>query len=257
MADPAGRKVGRVTEHAVRTATPVDAIADAFLDHDLELNPIAATFIGVAGYDDRLTDFSPDANEARAELRRRALAELDSVTPGDEVDRVTIAALRERLGLDIEIQESGTNERSLNNVASPLQEIREVFDLMPTDTPEHWETIAVRAAAVPDAIASYIAALRTAKERGDVVPVRQVRAGIEQASKFGGPDGFWIALARDTTAGDSPLPGTLRAELEAACAKAADAYLGLATMLRDELLPVAPKADAIGPDRYPLFSRAL
>jgi uncharacterized protein (DUF885 family) len=255
MSDPASRKVGRVTEQASRTASPVDAIADAFLDRDLELNPIAATFIGVAGYDDRLTDFSPAANEERAKLRRRTLAELEGVTLVDDVDRVTIGALQERLGLDIEIQESGANERSLNNIASPLQEIREVFDLMPTDTPEHWETIVVRAAAVPKAIASYSAALRTAKERGDVVPIRQVRAGIEQASKFGGPDGFWITLARDATAGGSPLPGALRAQLEAACAKAADAYVGLATTLHDELLPVAPEADAIGPDRYPLFSR--
>jgi uncharacterized protein (DUF885 family) len=244
-----------VTNSTVRTASAVDGIADRFLDAELGLNPIAATFIGVSGYDDRLTDFSPAANEERAQLRRRTLRDVDGVTPGDEVDRVTIAAMCERLGLDVEIQESGANERSLNNVASPLQEIREVFDLMPTDTREQWETIATRAAAVPEAITSYVSALRVAKDRGDVVPVRQVRAGIDQASKFGAPDGFWLTFAREAKAGGAPLPAALQSQLEAAAAKAADAYLQLATMLREDLLPAAPEADAIGRDRYPLFSR--
>jgi uncharacterized protein (DUF885 family) len=249
-------RVGRVTvESAQRNASAVDAIAEAFLDKDLALNPIAATFRGVAGYDERLTDFSPDANEERADLRRRALAQLNDVAPVDDVDRVTVAAMRERLALEIEIQDAGVNESILNNVASPLQEIREVFDLMPTDTPEQWETIVARARAVPEAIATYMAALRTAKDRGDVVPIRQVRDGIEQAEKFGGADGYWLTFAAGANAGGEPLPDTLRADLAAAAAGAADAYLGLATMLREELLPVAPEADAVGRDRYPLFSR--
>src|SRR5690606_40098603 len=41
----------------------------------------------------------------------------------------------------------------LNNIASPVQEMRDVFDLMPTSTPEHWENIALRLAALPDAAA--------------------------------------------------------------------------------------------------------
>jgi uncharacterized protein (DUF885 family) len=243
------------TQTNPRTPSTIDAIAEAFLDKDLAQNPIAATFIGVSGYDDRLTDFSPAANEERAELRRRTLLQLSDATPEDDVDRVTVAALRERLGLDVELQDSGANESALNNVASPLQEIREVFDLMPTDTPEQWETIATRAAAVPEAIATYIAALRTAKQRGDVSAVRQVRAGLKQAEKFGASDGFWATFAAQAMVGDAPPPDQVRTELEAAAITAAAAYQELATMLREELLPVAPERDPIGRDRYSLFSR--
>jgi len=248
----------RVTETSPsisRARTAVDEIAERFLDADLVLNPIAATYLGVPGYDDKLTDFSPVANEERADLRRRTLAELEGAEPADDVDRVTIAAMRERLGLEVEIQDSGANESSLNNIASPLQEIREVFDLMSMDTPEHWQVIATRTAAVPGALQTYIDSLRTAKDRGDVSPRRQVRAGIEQAEKFGAADGFWVTFAAAAKAGDDALPDSLANDLRAAADNAAAAYRDLATTLREELLPLAREDDAIGSERYPLFSR--
>ena len=40
-------------------------------------DPIGATYVGIAGHDDQLTDLSPDGFAARAELDRRTLAELD------------------------------------------------------------------------------------------------------------------------------------------------------------------------------------
>ena len=39
--------------------------------------------------------------------------------------------MRERLGSAEEIHAAGLDEMSLNVIASPLQELRDVFDLMP------------------------------------------------------------------------------------------------------------------------------
>ena len=46
--------------------------------------------------------------------------------------------MRERLGLAEETHEAGLDEMALNVIASPLQEVRDIFDLMPTATNEDW-----------------------------------------------------------------------------------------------------------------------
>ena len=82
------------------------------------------------------------------------------------MDAVTLDAMRERLGLQLEIHESGWDEAELNNIASPAQDIRAIFDLMPTDTAQDWEHIAGRALNVPGAIDGYIESLRQARDAG-------------------------------------------------------------------------------------------
>src|SRR5699024_12078515 len=87
------------------------------------------------------------------------LTALEGVQPTDEVDRITQLAMRERLGLELELDEAGENLGQLNVIASPLQFIREVFDMMPTETEEHWSNIAARMHAVPEAIEGYVQSL--------------------------------------------------------------------------------------------------
>ena len=99
-----------------------------------ELDPVLATYVGVRA---RRPDDRPDAGRRSTSERRRAAehpAELDGAHTGDEVDEVTLAAMRERLGLELEIHEAGLAYGDLNVISSPPQTIRDVFDLMPTDT---------------------------------------------------------------------------------------------------------------------------
>ena len=88
--------------------------------------------MGVAGHDHEMTDYSPDGHAARAEAARSTLASLDALTPADETDVLTLAAMRDRLGLELELDAAGELLNDLNNIASPLQGMRDVFDLMPT-----------------------------------------------------------------------------------------------------------------------------
>ena len=175
----------------------------------------------------------------------RTLAALAEATPVDDVDRVTVAALRDRLELAEEIHAAGLEEMSLNVIASPLQEIRDVFDLMPQESEADWATFATRMAKIPTAVGQYQESLLAGKAAGHVAPRRQVEQGIAQSTDLTTDDGYFATIG-----GPDRSP-----ELARAASAAADAYRGLAAFLRRELLDAAPEADACGIERYALMSR--
>src|SRR5665647_3594236 len=127
-----------------REASPIDAIADAYVATSAALDPLAATAMGIAGHDHEMTDLSPAGHAARAEAARSTLVALDAHAPSDATDEVTLAAMQERLGLELELDAAGETLADLNNIASPVQGLRDVFDLMPTGSIEGWENIAAR-----------------------------------------------------------------------------------------------------------------
>ncbi|MFN2519254.1 MAG: DUF885 domain-containing protein [Jatrophihabitantaceae bacterium] len=241
-----------------RIPTAVDILADSYLDEHIVLNPIMATFLGVPGHDGELPDLTPDWLASVSELRRRTLAALAATRPADANDRVTAAALRELLTVEEELRTAGTEEAKLNNIASPVQEIRDVFDLSPTADAEDWATVATRLGAVPKAVAGYTESLRLAASRGDVSPRRQIEACVAQCGENVGAEGFFARFARDAVpSGGGELPSAVRADLERNAKVAAQAYQELSEFLRDELMPEASAKDAVGSGRYELFSRSF
>lgn len=240
-----------------RRWTDVDRVADSYVAAIAALDPVLATEVGVGGHDDELPDLSPDGIAEVTALHRRTLGLLAAVTPVDDTDRVTARGLRDQLETALELSKTGADESSLNNIASPIQAVRSVFDSMPTATEEDWATIAVRLAAVPAALSGYRASLRRAAARGQVSPIRQVRAGIEQSRQNTGPDGFFATFVATVAVGGAAVPSSLRADLESGAAAAAGAYADLAAFLADELAAQAPERDAIGRDAYPLHLRSF
>ncbi|MFC8302236.1 DUF885 domain-containing protein [Specibacter sp. NPDC057265] len=235
-----------------RTATAIDAVANSYTERLLELDPGFATELGRPGGERAYRDHSPAGLDALAQAARTALAELAPLEPVDAVDAVTLHAMRERLGLELELHATGWPLAELNNIASPAQNIRAIFDLMPTATATDWEHIAGRLANVPGAIAGYIQSLRAGAERGLVSARRQVVAVAQQCRRHAAPDGFFTSLAAGAPA---ELGAKLRTALEANAGLARAAYAALETFLQQELLPAAPAADAVGPERYALASR--
>ncbi len=240
----------------VRQPTAIDAIADAYTARLAELDPLAATEMGIAGHDHQMTDLSPDGIAERVELDRRTLAELATAEPADDVDRVTRAAMTDRLRLGLELHEAGELLAQLNVIASPLQGLRDVLDLMPTATLDDWGNIASRLSRVPEAVAGYVESLRTGARRG-LVPARlQVEEGVKQAAELADPSGsFFVSFTAGANPEGATLPPSLANDLATAGRKAAAAYGELVTFLADELAPLAPAADAVGRDRYALWSR--
>ncbi|MCU1433542.1 MAG: hypothetical protein JWR71_267 [Pseudarthrobacter sp.] len=245
------------TPSAVRPHSAIDAVADDYTDTLIRLNPSFATELGLPGHETEYPDHSPAGIAGFAAEAAKALAALDGLEPQDDVDAVTLDAMRERLGLQLEIHASGWDEANLNNIASPAQDIRAIFDLMPTETAEHWEHIAGRALNVPGALAGYTESLRKARDNGKVAAARQVSIVIEQTTKHAADDGFFAKLAAGARTAEGPLPAPVQGKLDAGAAAARSAYLDLADFLRTELLPAAPAQDAVGLERYALASRSF
>ncbi|MCC2661147.1 MAG: hypothetical protein K0R37_1921, partial [Arthrobacter sp.] len=245
------------TAPAARPKTRIDAVADEYTDTLIRLNPSFATTLGVPGHETEYQDFSPAGIAGFAEAARKALTDLEGLAPVDDVDAVTLDAMQERLGLQLLIHASGWEYADLNNIASPAQDIRAIFDLMPTATEQDWAHIAGRAHNVPGAVAGYIESLRQARDSGRVAAARQVNIVIEQATKYAAGDGFFAKLAAGAATPEGPLSGGVRQKLDAGAAAARRAYTDLAEFLGTELLPAAPEKDAVGRARYALASRAF
>ena len=241
-----------------RTPTAVDSIAERHFDAVLQHSPIEATYLGVDVRQDQLDDFSPAGCRARADLARATLAELETAEPVDDIDRVTVAAMRERLQLDVDLHEAGLDQCDLNVIASPMQSARDVFDLMPTDTVEHWDTIARRLGALPRALEQWQGSLLASVDADPtrISARRQVEACMAQCGDLVGDDGFFAtSTGAARTRDGQPLPEALAADLGAAGRRAADSYAALKAFLGEQILPRAREEDAVGREHYQLASR--
>jgi uncharacterized protein (DUF885 family) len=241
------------------SSTPrgVHQISDDYVADYAALDPNAATHLGITGYDEELTDYSPDGHLARAELTAKAMRDIAAVEPTDEAERAAKAVFLERNQLVMEFHDAGLDLSSLNVIASPVQDLRQLFDLMPTDTAEQWSTIATRLTRMPMALAGLRASLAKAAADGVLSALRQVTRVAEQCETWAGLRGgssffaTMVADARNTPGVDD----ALRTRLEAGARAASEAYADLAVFLNDELAPKAPVKDAVGIDGYRLHSR--
>src|SRR6478735_794246 len=162
--------------------------------------------MGIIGHDDDITDYSLDGVAARVEAAGSALRELDGTTAADEVDHVTIAAMRARLGLQIELHDARLDIGDLNVIASPLQFMRDVFDLMATDTDEDWALIGKRLSKVPDRVGGYVEAFR-ATAAGRAASARQVACGAQQAAQI---QQLFVKMVADAAPGNDVLHADLQ-----------------------------------------------
>jgi uncharacterized protein (DUF885 family) len=249
MTDPA-------TTPTPRTPTPVDGVAERWVDTLCELDPTTATWIGLEGRTGEYGDYSPEGHARRVEAVRAALAELRSTAPVDDVDRVTRDDLTSELQLDLEYAEQRLELRDLNVIASPAQGIREVFDLMPTDSEGDWADVASRLGRVRTAVDQYVETLRAGIAGGVTPARRQVEKVAEQCARIGAADGFFTEFVGGARLGDGSEPGAaLARDLASGASSAAEAYVDLRRFLLDELLPAATAVDAVGRDAYALHSR--
>lgn len=238
-----------------RTPTAIDQIAEAWVDDIAEMLPTVATYIGRFEHNGRLEDLSPAGHEARNRAAQATLAALEAAEPVDEVDVVTKADLAGDLRLSLELYEAGAHLRDLNVIASPPQDLRSVFDLMPTDTVEDWTLISDRLRAVPAALDGYVQTLRAGIEAGVVPARRQVREVVTQIARYTADNGFFASFAHEAAPAEGHLPASLARAVAEHAGAARVAYDELADFLRDELAPVASEHDAVGRELYALHSR--
>jgi len=239
-----------------RATTPIDAIAEDWVSTLVDLVPDVAIYIGVPGRTGEYGDLSPAGHDELAAATRDVVRRLEAAQPTDAVDEVTRADLLAESQLSLEAHDAKLHLRDLNVIASPAQEIRESFDLMPTATEGDWATIAERLGNLPGAVEGYIETLRAGIAQGVVPARRQVGEVAEQARRNAGGGGFFHEFASGAVAqGGAALPESLRTDLSRGADASAAAYRVLAEFLETELLPVSSERDGVGREVYALRSR--
>ncbi|MGZ7013276.1 MAG: DUF885 domain-containing protein [Acidimicrobiales bacterium] len=239
--------------------SPVFALADRYIDQSAALDPILATALGVIGYDDRMTDYSVDGIEERAALDRQTLVELASIDRLGRDDELAAAYLAERLGTSLALVDADEPLREINNLASPVQAVRDVFDVMAYESVSDWEIAARRMEAVPAALRGLRETYEQGRSRGIVAARRQALEAAEQASIWSGDREqapFFETLAARADGVDG-VGQALRTHLDEAAVAASMAYAELAEYLRTTYAPDARESDAVGADRYAMLARGF
>ncbi len=224
------------------------ALADGFVHEYLDLSPVMTTFVGAAGHEDELDDYSPAAHERLGQLIARTRHALDAVPSGDEIDRIAGAALGERLEAEGAIVEAREPARTFGVIDSPVMNIRQVFELMPASTADDVAVITRRLRAVAGSLASWRATLAEAQARGDVVARRHVDGVVEQATAMAHQGWADFAASVRAVSGDA-------SALDEAVRTAQAAYEETATWLRDVYAPRAAESVRVGRERYERWVR--
>lgn len=227
--------------------SPIDALAEQYAARLAEFHPVSASEIGLVEYADKMPDYSQEAADALDTVNAGVLAQLDELEIESAKDQITKDALAERLVVERQLHATGVVD--LNNIASPVQDIRSTFDLMPTATAEDWNNIAARLALVGTALSSYQQRLASATAAGHPPTARQIEACIVQSKAAA--DGFFAGLVSQATVA-SP---SLRSALERGATAAAQAYADFSRYLAEDLHSNARSQDAVGQNYYQLASQ--
>src|SRR3954452_12191475 len=214
-----------MTNDQKREPTPVDTIAEEWVDTQLELYPEFHVWLGRPGREGEYADYSPAGAEHTIAKVKETLARIEAAEPVDEIDRITQMDLARELRLAVEKHEAGFAQRDLNVIASPSQELRDIFDLVPTDTEDDWANVAKRLHNLPAAMDGYIETLRSGIRNGNVPAIRQVKEIITQANKQVADSGFFFQLAANANdrLESGSLPDSLQGDLDAGAQASANA----------------------------------
>lgn len=229
---------------------PVDSRTDQFVDDVAASDPLAATAIGIPGYDHLLPDFSPDGFAAREELVRSAVRDVEALEPSDERETVARDAFLERNRLELEKIDADLARHQVSVISGASQELREAFDLMGTDTAEEWEAIDARLAGIPAALDAYRATLLEEAAAGRVVARRQYVEHAKQIQGWtrSGAGNYFTDLA-------AKAPEGVRDQVLARAEGASAAYAEFAGFLERDLAPRGKDVDGVGREHYALASR--
>lgn len=231
----------------------VDEVADHHWGSLVASSPILATALGLDLNQDEYDDLTPAGMETRYQLVMDTLDRLDQAMPADDTDRVTVSAMRSSLGLEAESHDKGYDLLTLNGIASGVHEIREVYDAMPTETPDQVSTVARRLQATGAALAGWLQTQRASIDAGIAPAIRQVNLLVEQITSWTGDGGFFDDYLKRTASDD--LPDSVRSELAEGIDAAKANFRRTAETLATEIAPLATETDAVGIDRYRLASR--
>ena len=234
--------------------SPVYSLSDDYINKVAELDPAAATYMGIAGHDHEMTDFSPAGHDARANNDRQTLAKLNALDSSASSDRLAAGVLRESLEISGAEYEANEHLVSIRVLAGDVDAARAIFDLMPTETADQWSVIAERMSKVPQAFAGMRESWKLGLDRGVKAQRRQVLASSEQLATWAGrkdAPAFFEQFAESAAA----VPGAPLEQLRKAAKDASLALGETADFLVNDYAPQADVRDGVGPERHALARR--
>ena len=234
--------------------SPVYLLSDDYINAVAELDPAAATYMGIAGHDHEMTDFSPAGHDARAQNDQRTLTQLNALDTSASSDRLAAGVLREALEISGAEYEANEHLASIRVIAGDVDAARSIFDLMPTDTAEQWAVIAERMSKVPQAFAGMRESWKLGLDRGVKAQRRQVLASSEQLATWAGRNdapAFFEQFAESA----SSIAGAPMEQLRKAAKNASQALGKTADFLINDYAPQADTRDGVGPERHALARR--
>jgi uncharacterized protein (DUF885 family) len=233
---------------------PIFDLSSDLVDAYAAACPVQATMAGVDGAFDGWDDYSPEGGERVRSLLAGFRERLAALPPQrDASGGLARRVMADFLDEKIEIYEHDEHLRDLNNIESPLQYTRIVFDLMDTSVEGGWEAVARRLETLGDALSGYARALDEGSRRGLTPARRQVLAALAQARTHAA-EGASLRTILQTYEESPRANAPLRARLGAAVRAAEQAYASFAAFL-EEFAPRASPRDAFGPERYARAAR--
>ena len=131
------------------------ALSDRVVEFLAKSDPLFATGVGIAGYDELLPDYSTSARRQHDEELLNLLIAADGTVVDNDVDAIAKQVLLERLSSQYSLSSSGESARTISVIWSPLSEIRQVFELMAQSSAEDAATIAARLSQVRASLKSW------------------------------------------------------------------------------------------------------
>jgi len=224
-------------------------IADQLLR---DLAPVDPTAAGALGLEPAnvMPALAPADFATRHEAYLWAHRSLDALGASTPAEPVLGAALRERVDAQLALDDAGFTTAQLAPLATPIHQVREVFDNLPHETSAGWDRVAEHLSRLPSTIDAYTETLRAAADAGHVAAARQVLAVAAQCERWIGADDFYRRLV-------AACEPRRRDRLDAGAVTATESTARFAEFLRGELLPRAPETDGVGRDLYTVTSRAF
>lgn len=237
-----------------RKQTPLDQLADNWVQELAKQSPSFATYIGSSVGITELDDYSPEHAQQFQELAKNTAKLVRESATEDFTDEVTKDAMLDSFDLDQRLHDVGFYQRDLNNIASPSQSIRDIFDLSPVASEADWKNLAQRMRNVAESLAGYTRSLELGIRNGNTPAKRQVLQVIEQASQIAAEDGFFRTFAKNAKPESGELSESLRKDLLRAAEEATAGYEQFKNFLTNNLLEHATEKDAVGREAYALLS---
>jgi len=222
-------------------------ISDVFIDEAAALSPMECTYLGIELNQDKLDDFSIAGTEVVANVVRQTLKKLAAMQPIDEIDRIAKTVMTERLESQLALHDSQESYVLWNVLTSPPSNIRSIFELMPKNNAKDFENIASRLRAVETAHAQWIETISTIAKAGKTTAQRQVRGVIEQLESYA--NGGYSQMCKNFD------PDNKYPDIHAAAKSAEESSAKTALYLKNEYMKVANPEDAVGAERYAVWSR--